>query len=418
MSSISIICLSGFLILFLSLFKKGTDIFSPARLFLLVWLLAIGLTDLKLSRYQQEWSTFSWIMLILPLVSMLSGIFIAYVINFNKKLLSIIHVRDLIRRQYIDENLFLKFIIILFIAYLISYIISYIFIGYIPLFTPIPDVVRTTWGIFGFGLFVQSIPAIIFLIIIFLLFNKNRKSKLLITFVLVVSFVTYSFLLQRYYIMMPLIISVVLMYYGTWKLKPKNLIIVFLILVGIMYGISSIRVSRYAISFIYLISQMKYGVDYAMITEPYMYIVMNLENYTHAVNRLQEFSYGVYSFDFIFALSGLKYPLRDYMSLIEYPHLITNTYNTYTMFFIYYRDFGILGVGFIPFVIGFILSSIYYYMKLNPSIKSISLYSLCTFVIIFSFFVPIITFLHFIFNLAIIYIVTSICLDPNNIQSV
>jgi oligosaccharide repeat unit polymerase len=170
-----------------------------------------------------------------------------------------------------------------------------------------------------------------------------------------------------------------------------------------------------AANLLYYLADMKYSVRYAWLTEPYMYIVMNVENFAHAVEKIQKFAYGLYSFDFVFALTGLKHTLYEYLHMPKYPYLLTNNYNTYTMFFIYYWDYGVVGLGMIPFVLGTVFSNSYYAMRRKPTINNITMYAIYAFVILFSFFIPIISFLHFAFNYFIIYTVTKILsISKNN----
>ena len=407
-SWISILCFCVFFLLIISLFKKGTDVFSPARLFVIIWSLAIGLADLKLSRYQIVWTGYSWAILSISLFSMLTGMFVVYVINLDKPVARIESIRSLLKTNIFDSGLLLRYIILLFSAYSISYVVSTLVIGFIPLFTKFPGVARNDWGIFGFGLFVQSFPTIIYLIILYYTITKGYSSKkLLLAAVLVVTFLTYAFLLQRYYIVFAILLSVVALYYLTNVLRVKNTVIIFIIIFISVFSMTFIRLTGTIANYLYFLSDMKYNVKYAAFTEPYMYIVMNLENFANAVNNVQKFTYGTFSLDFIFALTGLKHTLFQYMGLPEFPNLLTNNYNTYTMFFIYYWDFGILGVGLIPFIIGSLISASYYRMRINPNLNTISVYSICAFVIIFSFFIPIISYLHFVFNLLLIVFITK-----------
>lgn len=408
MSWISILCFCILFLLIISLFKKGTDVFSPARLFVIIWSLAIGLADLKLSRYQIVWTGYSWAILSISLFSMLTGMFVVYVINLDKPVARIESIRSLLKTNIFDSGLLLRYIILLFSAYSISYVVSTLVIGFIPLFTKFPGVARNDWGIFGFGLFVQSFPTIIYLIILYYTITKGYSSKkLLLAAVLVVTFLTYAFLLQRYYIVFAILLSVVALYYLTNVLRVKNTVIIFIIIFISVFSMTFIRLTGTIANYLYFLSDMKYNVKYAAFTEPYMYIVMNLENFANAVNNVQKFTYGTFSLDFIFALAGLKHTLFQYMGLPEFPNLLTNNYNTYTMFFIYYWDFGILGVGLIPFIIGSLISASYYRMRINPNLNTISVYSICAFVIIFSFFIPIISYLHFVFNLLLIVFITK-----------
>ena len=408
MSWISILCFCILFLLIISLFKKGTDVFSPARLFVIIWSLAIGLADLKLSRYQIVWTGYSWAILSISLFSMLTGMFVVYVINLDKPVARIESIRSLLKTNIFDSGLLLRYIILLFSAYSISYVVSTLVIGFIPLFTKFPGVARNDWGIFGFGLFVQSFPTIIYLIILYYTITKGYSSKkLLLAAVLVVTFLTYAFLLQRYYIVFAILLSVVALYYLTNVLRVKNTVIIFIIIFISVFSMTFIRLTGTIANYLYFLSDMKYNVKYAAFTEPYMYIVMNLENFANAVNNVQKFTYGTFSLDFIFALTGLKHTLFKYMGLPEFPNLLTNNYNTYTMFFIYYWDFGILGVGLIPFIIGSLISASYYRMRINPNLNTISVYSICAFVIIFSFFIPIISYLHFVFNMLLIVFITK-----------
>lgn len=402
-----IICFSLFAFLFLSIFRKGSDLFSPGRLFILVWSLALGLASLKLSRYQINWTDYSWIMYAISLGSLLLGIFVVYVLNIGKNTKDVKSIRYIAKLNKVNTDLLFRYIIYLFIAYVISYLVSAIVIGFIPLFTRFPGLARNDWGIFGFGLFVQSFPAIIFLAVLYFVFtNGQRGKKIIMLFVVLISFLTYSFLLQRYYIVFALILSAVAIYYTTNLFKTKNVLIISCILLAVFFGMSFIRLTGTIVNYLYYLSDMRYSPKYAIFTEPYMYIVMNLENFANAVNNIDKFTYGLFTFDFVFALTGIKHTLFKYLSLSEFPFMITNNYNTYTMFFIYYWDFGVLGLGIIPFILGMIFGSSYFKMKRFPDINSISVYSIFTFVILFSFFIPIISFLHFAFNFFVIYTVT------------
>jgi len=408
MSLVSIFCFGLFLLLVISLFKKGTDVFSPARLFTIIWSLAIGLTDLKLSRYQIVWTSYSWMMLIISLFSMLTGMFVIYVVNLDKPIRKIHSIRLAFKKYSFNSALLLRYILLLFLAYVVSYVVSALVIRYIPYFTLYPGVARNDWGIFGFGLFVQSFPTIIYLGILYYIITKGYLSqKILLTVVLIITFVTYAFLLQRYYIVFAILLIAVSIYYLTNLLRFKNLLIIIIILFISVFSMTFVRLTGTIANYLYYLSDMKYSIKYAVFTEPYMYIVMNLENFANAVDKISKFTYGTFSFDFVFALTGLKHTLFNYMHLLEFPYLLTNNFNTYTMFFIYYWDYGIVGLGVIPFIIGALISNSYYKMRRYPSINSISVYSIFAFVLIFSFFTPIISFLHFAFNFLLIYFITK-----------
>ncbi len=414
MSPLSITCFLFFLILFLTLFRKGTDIFSPARLFMLIWTLAIGVTDLKLSWFQTSWTTYSWIMLCIAMLSMLVGMFVVYVINADKTIKDLSIVRNETRRLKIDSNKLFRYAFWLFTTYLVSFLVSYLAIGFLPILTINPAVTKNEWGIFGFGLLVQSFPTVFYFIVLYLIVEKKHwKRKAVLSVFLLVAFLSYTSLLQRYYVILAIMLVVVTSYYFTNFFRFRNVLLIMGILFLVFWGFSQIRLSAVAVNILYYLSDMKYSVKYAAFTEPYMYMAMNLENFAHAVTKLDKFTYGIFSFDFVFALSGFKHLLREYLVATEYPYLITNNYNTYTMFFVIYRDFGILGLGIVPFGFGMMFSNAYYRLRKLPNIHTISVYSICTFVIVLSFFVPIFTYLNFVFNLFLIYFLTKSLLSED-----
>ncbi|MBU2494428.1 MAG: oligosaccharide repeat unit polymerase [Bacteroidetes bacterium] len=409
MTYISIISFTIFFVLIITFAKKGTDIFAPARIFTIVWSLAIGLAELKLSWHQVQWNIFSWLVIIISIASVLLGMFIIYVINFGKLNYSINKTRYLIRSSELNPNVLYKIIIFVFLLYMISYITIYLIVGFIPLFTALPNITRTKWSVFGFGLIIHLAPAIIYFVFLYYLtIRKNISKKILLGLLVILTLVSFLLLLQRFDLVIAIVLSTVFLYYGSNKFKPRNVIIVFILFIAFMYSISTIRVSSLFIEYLYYTSKMKIGMQYAFLTEPYMYIVMNLENFAHAVNDFTSFSFGYYTFDFILALSGLKHWIAEYASLNDFPGLITEEFNTYSMFFSYYRDFGVLGLFLLSMGFGMLVSSFYYKMRRNPNVHTISIYGIFFIVIVFSFFIPMLSWLYFILNLATIYYLTKV----------
>lgn len=395
--------------MFLSLFKKETDVFAPARLFILVWSLSIGLVELKFSGLQKVWSTYSWIVVFVNIFSVLLGMFIVFVFNFWREKKPTSEIRNTITSFSINSELLYKIIVTLFLAYIISYIAIYLVVGFIPFFTARPDITRTKWNLFGAGLIVHSVPTIMYLIVIYYLkVKRNYIKKSFLTVILITTFISYLLLLQRFDLVIFIVLTAVFLYYGTNKLKGRYVLFFVFIIIAFMYGISNIRASNLFMEYLYYGGKMKFSKDYAIFTEPYMYISMNIENFANAVDKLTSFTYGYYTFDFILALTGLKHWLFEYGNIQMFPFLINDTYNTYTMFFVYYRDFGILGSFIFPLLLGIASSSAFSNLKRFPNINSISLYGVFVFVIIFSFFIPMLSWLHFVYNLAIIYLLTKI----------
>ena len=408
MSVISIISFSLCLIILIYSLRKGTDLFSPAKVFSIIWTVSIGLADLKLSRLQHEWSGYGWLMLGIGIASFLTGTFVVYVIYFRKKFKTINEIRLSYSDDIVDQRVFLRVIIIVFIIYFISYLGNYLIEGYLPVFHKNAGQSRMGWGVFGIGLTIHTATPLLLMVVIYLrLVRPTRLLKTALICMIFFTFISYLFLLQRFNLMFAIVAILVFLYYSSNFLRPRNAILSILVIVGLIYSVQFLRMSSLALTYLFTLAKMKFSFRYAIFTEPYMYIAMNLENFTRAVDRLETHTYGYYTFNFITSLSGTKKTLTEYLSLNPFP-FINSSYNTYSMFWDFYRDFGILGLGIIPFVIGFFISAIYYNMKMKPSLVNLSGYSVCVFIIFMSFFANVIGLLHFVFNFSLIIILAMI----------
>ena len=404
MSIVSITC---FLIasgLLLTCLRRGSDIFSPGRVFGFVWAIAIGLADLKLSRLQHVWEGYAWLTLTAGLVSFLLGVFAIHVIFANDKIYSIRKIRENINRQIISERRLFFVILMLFLLYLLAYLIEWSHLGVLPLFAKDPVRARGEFPLFGLHLLVNSMPAILFLIFQYIVWIKNNnRNKIFLAGIFVLTFVSSFLLLNRLFFDLFLLMVCVSTYYGTNLFRFRNLAISVPAFVGVMAYLQEFREIQYAKGFLYIVSDMKYSPTFAALTGPYMYIVMNLENFSRAVIKLQDSSYGLFSFDFFFALTGLKHWLSDYFHLQEGRFLISG-YNTFPFLWDYYYDFGFLGLLIMPFMLGFVVSLIHKQLRQNPNRRTMTYYALAMFVVVFSFFSHLLALLNFVFNIVLIVI--------------
>ncbi len=402
MPVISIISFTVFFLLIATSFKKSADLFSPSRVFGLVWSLTIGLTELKLSRLQHVWNSYEWLMLSIGIVSFFLGTFIMYVSNFQKKIIPLNSIRLFFTKKVVDEKKFRNIVFILFGVYVVSFLGNYLIEGYLPVFHERSAQARMYWGVFGIGLTVHvATPLILFVVTFIKLAKPTRLTKYSCVIIIFITFFTYLTILQRFNLIFAIVAVVTILYYSSNFLKVKNVLIAMAIFIGLMYSVQFLRFSNIALSYMYSVAQMKFNFKYAIFTEPYMYFVMNLENLVTGFRLLEEHTYGYFTFEFLLSLFGIKNLAVDYFNFKNFLFL-KSSYNTYSMFWDYYRDFGTIGLSLIPFSLGLLSSTIYYKMRMNPSLVLISSYSIIMFVICISFFENTIGLLHFIFNTVLI----------------
>ncbi len=400
---ISIGCFLLLLGIIVSCFHKGADLFSPARVFGTVWLTCIGLADLKLSAFQHIWSTWAWSALLLGILSYLLGIFVMYILNLDKRIGSVASFRNRLEGIIlISQKKYYGIVLCLFGLYILSYGLETLAFGGLPILSNAPDRARSEYGLFGVHLFVSMASSVLILCHeYFILFKKPRKYSAIILSVFFITFLSYGLLLQRFNYIMWLIIIFVLYYYLSKHVNAKNVLTVTSLVLLFLTFLQTIRVSRYVQNYIYVVSRMRFSVKYAFLAEPYMYIVMNLENFARGADKLEQYTYGYYSADSVFALSGLKHPVAEYFSLIERPFL-NSGYNTFPFLWTYYRDFGILGMVICCFIIGLGISYLYYSFRIQPTPLKLIGYALSVFFMILSFFTNILGLLTVVFNIIVL----------------
>ncbi len=406
MSAISIACFLCAAGIVVSALPRSADPFSPGRVFALIWFTAIGLADLKLSFIQHTWSLYSWLVLIIGVSSLLLGIFASTALTAGSPRLSIAEVRARFRTLPLNEPLLFRIILALFAVYLFGYVAEVLLVGYIPIFSARPDRARVDFGIFGLHLLVTTLPAICFLVLQYVLLVKGKRPrKLILGLVFAVTFFTFFLLLQRFLYMTWALMAFVLVYYTGHRIKFRHVLLVGAVFIGFLFYIQSIRVAVYVEHYTYVVSRMKFPVAFAAFTEPYMYIVMNLENYTHAVDLLNTFTLGYFTADTFVALSGLKHALADYFGIIERPFV--HGYNTFPMFFTYYYDFGVLGVAVFPLILGFVFGRVYHALRSRPGFVSLAGYAVAFYTLMISFFTNPFSMLTTVSNVVLLLLVEA-----------
>jgi oligosaccharide repeat unit polymerase len=385
MPIISIVFLIILMFFFFSGFRKNAVFFSPGRVFAILWCVVLGLIEFKFSRLQIQWNTFDWLMVLLPLLTFLTGVYISFLINLNKSTKSIQEVKNNLRSVNFSESNLYSFIIFYFFLCFISFLIEWQIEGYLPLFTSKPERARVIFGVFGLHHILNSINAVLFLIVQYFIFVKGRYvKKITLAVVFILSLGNYILFVQRFGFFVFLMMALALYYYAGEKIRLRTYIIFILVLVGLVVGVQTLRTPELLKAAIIYNSQMKFSADYAEFVIPYMYIVMNVENYVKYYPSIDQHSFGFFTFDFLSELTTIRKTLAEYYDFYKTKNYIAG-YNTYPFYWPYYYDFGIIGISIIPFLIGFFFSEIYYLMRRNPNLIVLSLNCIAFAIIMISY---------------------------------
>jgi oligosaccharide repeat unit polymerase len=402
MSAVAWLCFLAAAVILGTALRRGADWFSPARLFATVWAVAIGLADLKFSRLQHTWDLYAWFALALPLLSFLAGILVASIPWMNAAPRSLGALRAALRDEPLRESVLFRLTLVLFSCYSAAFLLEWALYGTLPLFAAFPDKAKEQIVIFGVHLFINTLPAILFLVFQYLLFVPGRRGKkvtLVMVFLLAAG--SYFFMLNRLLYVFFFIMALVTAYYATRRVRPHYLALIIPSFVMVLGWLQSFREVRYVRHFFHAISGMRYSEDYAAFTMPYMYIVMNLENFARAVVQLDRHSFGLFTFDWVMALTGLKHTLATYLGLQERVYLISG-YNTFPFFWPFYYDFHLPGLLVLPLVFGVFAGFLYRRLRHAPSVRYLVWYSIAVFAMMLSFFTHALALLNVVINVVIV----------------
>lgn len=414
MNSVSVICFGVCAAIFLSTFRHKADLLSPARLFGFIWCLSIGLTELKFSALQHVWSPESWVLLLMGIGAFLIGTFVAYVLNFETKLLTLREIRERLKMEKVREGRLFWLIVASFLVYASAYYANYHVRGWLPVDVIGTAISRVDFNVSGLTLWLYTATFIIFFVMLYFLLVRQRpwrKFFLAAVFVLTVS--SFFLLLMRYPIIMAMVMGFALLYYSTNYIRLSTALPLFGIVAAFFFWISSLRFSTVVSTYLYSVSKMRFAKEYAFFTEPYMYVVTNLENFARSVDKGEYHTFGYFTLDFITAMAGLKYWALEYFNFDRTPYLTSN-YNTYTAFYWFYSDFGVIGLGLIPFVLGLSAGLLYYRVRTQPTLRRIAAYSVVVFVMFISYFNFPPSFLWFEYNMLALIIFFSWAFPRNS----
>lgn len=326
------------LFLYLSAFFKSGCMADLEALFSLSWIGGIGIACLKLSRLQKEWSLTTWFCFF----AAYTGFLFTYHLTGRKKAEEL---KDkghaVIHRDHVTAGRIFICCAVLTAASIACFILEAAVVGFIPLFSSMPHA-YSYFHISGVHYFTVScilVPALT------VVYTRTREKKNMIhTSVLVFCNLTAVAIqilcVSRFQLLFAVgfaVVTYVVLYKNiTWK---KVLILV-AALIPVYVALTAAR--RHSVSYLNGIFEMKNSNTPIFITQPYIYVANNFENFNCLVEQLPKFTYGIRMLFPVFALTGLKFV---FPWVTQFPNYVTKTeLTTFTMFYDAYYDFGVIGV--------------------------------------------------------------------------
>ena len=331
------------LFLYVHWVKESGSLVELRALFTLAWVGGQGIACLQLSKLQADWNYVTWLCFFL----IFGGFGIGY--EWGQKYEKV-EEKELEKDEEQARRL-LHCIIGLMAASILCFAFEAVKVGFIPLFSDEPHA-YSYFHVSGVHYFTVScilIPAITVLYI--KVSTKIPAGNKMLLLAANVTAVMIPFLcVSRFQLLFAVGFAVVTYIMVNKKIRSRTMVILIVALVPVYVILTVFR--HHDVSYLNSIFEMKWEKMPIFITQPYMYVANNFENFNCMVEQMTEHTWGIKMLFPFFALTGLKFVIPQVN--ITQIYLTKPELTTLTMFYDAYYDFGIFGVFFFAMLIGIV----------------------------------------------------------------
>ncbi len=387
---------SGFVLILLAAgeyafyFRRHGYLFQLEAVFSLFWTGGMGLSAMKLSRLAEDWEYLTWISFILAYVFFILGYEWAGRRECGgrglfRKLSVKIWGDERTGKPGKDETakrLFRCILAVLLVSYA-CFLLEAAVIREIPLFSDKPHA-YSYFHLSGVHYFTVSS---IFVLPLSVLYMKVRgklsvKEWTVLAVCCCAALAIPVLCVSRFQLMLAVLLSICVAVAAYPQIKLRYIVLVLVALVPVYVGLTVAR--NHDVAYLNGIFEMKNAGTPIFITQPYMYVANNYDNFNCLVKELPAHTFGLRQLFPVFALTGLKFLAPG---LVNFPIYVTKTeLTTVTLIYDAYYDFGVLGVAFFGLVLGMVCRKVAFSQKKSGNPVSCLFYAQIAMYLVFSFF--------------------------------
>ena len=382
-----------------TILKKSSKLLEPAAYFSVSWIGGCGVSALKLSHLQTDWANETWICFFLAYLSFMIG----YALLKNGK---VSPDKGPVRAEndgkYIrcySDGLMTAIDIVMLLS-IAAFITEAYILGYVPLFTTDTPHAYSYFHVSGLHYFTVSCVLIPSLSVMW--YRQRRALGLMMSSsewlrYLNVGLCTAAavllpiFLVSRFQLVFSVLLAgmtYICINGGVlpFRINVRAIMLAaagFLMLILLYVFITYER--AHSIDYLNGIFEMKYDLP-IFISQPYIYIANNFDNFNCLVEALTEHTLGLRLLFPFFALTGMKF---THPELVAFPIYVTKEeLTTVTLLYDAYYDFGVMGTAVFSFVIGAVMACIGRYTESHGEDAMIVrfIYAQLNFYLLFAFF--------------------------------
>ena len=376
----------GAVSLYLIQYVRTGHFFNFPGLFSLFFIGGEGVACFKLSQLSApNWSLKTWISIFIVYAGFMIGYAAALRIKAPKSGV-LKRIADADRRKIDDkvcEKRLFACISVVFIISSACFMFEAIKLGFIPFFSDEPHA-YSYFHISGVHYFTVTCVMVLPLTVIY--FWNNRKPGIVKLIVLII--VNLAALLipilcvSRFQLMLSVLLAVCVYASLNKNFKWYYILVAAAAIVPLYVVLTIAR--NHDVEYLNSIFEMKNASTPIFITQPYMYIANNYENFNCLVEQLPEYTYGLRMLFPVFALTGLKFVFPQ---LVSFPLYITKEeLTTVTLIYDAYYDFGVIGVALFGILLGIACGLLWRIVRRSANPVSFLFYGQIAMYLVFSFF--------------------------------
>lgn len=343
--------LSGLVLILAALFlywydyRRSENIIHLRGLFSLFWVGGQGIACLKLSELSVDWNILTWLCFLLAFMGFwMSFEFLQQMYGTSGRGRS-----SWFNFQGYELPLFLSMVIVTVVS-VTAFIAEAVVLGFIPFFIKGVPHAYSTFHITGVHYFTVSCVLVPALSVLYFCIEQGRNGFRMALAVIMdlVACAIPVLCVSRFQLILAVGLAVL-----TYIIMEHRLKIFYAVglAVGMVVIYVILTVARgHDIPYLNSIFQMKNSQMPIFITQPYMYIANNYDNFNCLVEWLPSHTFGLRMLFPLWALTGLKFLVP---ALVNFPIYVTKEeLTTVTLFYDSFYDFGMIGVLFFSCILG------------------------------------------------------------------
>ncbi|MDW2796230.1 O-antigen polymerase [Clostridium boliviensis] len=326
-------------------YRRTENIIHLRGLFSLFWVGGQGIACLKLSELSSDWSIITWFCFLLAYL----GFWGTYEFLIRTQGASGGQRSRWFSFKGYEKPLFLAMLITTVLS-LLAFLAEAAILGFIPFFIKGMPHAYSTFHITGLHYFTVSCVLVPALSVLYISIEQGRNGIRLILAVLMdlIACVIPVLCVSRFQLILAVGLAIL-----TYIAMENRLKIIYGagLLAGMIPIYIILTIARgHDVTYLNGIFQMKYSQMPIFITQPYMYIANNYDNFNCLVEWLPSHTFGLRMLFPLWALSGLKFLVP---ALVDFPIYVTKEeLTTVTLFYDSFYDFGIIGVLLFSCILG------------------------------------------------------------------